>query len=206
MALGGAAYGVGVQAARILKSNPRPGFIPGRDVEAEGNKTGPRGLPPFAPTTILLKLRVQSGRVLRSKYIFTQGAILPRANQSQEQREKVITKMVHLNSSYASRTAVPRLRQWVIKTEETWQGSGQETLRGPRGGAQKNRLHPTFPPSSTRCAAVLCRSQVSACLSFQVSLSGAKPPPKPVLSVTHPWSLVAPSEAEWSANQTHSKV
>lgn len=51
MALGGAAYRVGVQAARILKSNPRPGFVPGRDVEAEGNKTGPRGLPPFAPTT-----------------------------------------------------------------------------------------------------------------------------------------------------------
>lgn len=51
MALGGAASGVGVQTARIPKSNPRPGFVPGRDVEAEGSKRDPRGLSPFAPTT-----------------------------------------------------------------------------------------------------------------------------------------------------------
>lgn len=121
MALGETAYRVGVQAARIPKSSPRPGFVPGRDVEAEGI---PEVSHPSPPQPILFKLRVQSGRVLRSKYIFPQGAVLPRANQSREQREKVVTKMVHLNPSYASRTAVPRPRQAGI-----WTGEPQGTQR-----------------------------------------------------------------------------
>lgn len=97
MALGGASYKVGARTttARVPKPSPRPGFLLGRYVEVKGTRRVSKFSYSSSPQPILLKHRVQPEEILRYKCIFTQGAVLPRANQSPEQREKVITEMVH---------------------------------------------------------------------------------------------------------------
>lgn len=50
--LGRASYKLGIQTARVPPS-PRSDFIPGRDVEAEGNKRDLKDLPFILPTDTL---------------------------------------------------------------------------------------------------------------------------------------------------------